>query len=186
MENTNRVVIELTNKDMFALYNYIRLNGTIPLGKRLNQAIMLFLIMLLVSLMMNIGDMKSFLETMLICTLVIAVIFGLRVVPEIIHKFTIGHTEKSFMKKSAAELQIEGTRNYIIGDDGIEVKTSYGDLKIRWDEIAGFEESEDYLFFITSDDKGAHAIPFKFFPSKEKRDLFVNKFAEYIAKAQKK
>jgi len=181
-----RVSIEVTNKDMFALYNYVRMSETEPIGRRINQIIFLTFIILAAAISMNLGDIGSFIKTFLIAMFILIIIFGLKILPEILHKLSLPNIEKSFMKKSVQDLQIEGVRNYILNESGIEVKTVYGDLNINWEDVISFQETDDYLFFATADNRGAHVIPLKYFTSEQKKSDFINKFSDTFVKRQKK
>ena len=177
-----RAAIELTNEDMFALYNYVRMSEAEPFAKRINQTIFLVLIILVVSIIINIGDMASFIKTFLIAMSLMLIIWGLKLIPEIIHKLTLPGVKKSFMKKSPQELQIEGVRNYILKDEKIEIKTIYGNMEIPWEDMTGFQETDHHFFFTTNGNKGAHVIPLKYFTSEQNKLEFINKFAEIFTK----
>ena len=181
-----RAAVELKNEDMFALYDYIRMSKTEPLSKRINQTILFTVAILTVSILVNIGDMSGFIKTFLLCMSIMAVIWGLTVIPEIFHKITLPNVKKSFMKKSPQELEIEGIRNYILKEDNIEVKTSYGNVEILWEDVISFQETDTYFFFATNGDKGSHVIPLKYFTSEQNKLDFINKFAEVFAKSTKK
>lgn len=177
-----RAAVKLTSEDMFALYDYIRVSQTEPPAKRINQTILISVAILLVSIIVNIGDMSGFLKTFFISMSIMILVWGLIVIPEFLHKLTLPNVKKSFMNKSPQELEIEGVRNYVLKEDRIEVNTNYGNADILWKDVIGFQETDDYFFFMADGDKGAHVIPLKYFTSEQKKLDFINKFAEVFTK----
>ncbi len=170
-----RVTVTLENKDMMALYNHIVVSQGINYRGNINRNVFLLLTVIVISAVMNLGDMKGFLYMSVIAVGILIFLEILRFIPILIHKMTAKMTEKSFMKKSSSDLQIEGTRTYVLSDTGMMIKSSYGDLEIDWTQVQLLEEKDDYIFIDAEEGKGSHVIPIKFFPSSAKKDEFINK-----------
>lgn len=174
----NRVVVELTNDDMVKLYGYLRSLDAVPLKKRLYQFTAVTAIAVVIVVVTNLGSNSGMLFSIFLILGIIGALALLMLMPEIIHRLTAPFTKKALLKQSKDKLQIEGTRQYILKEKGIEVKTSYGDMLIGWNEIDSFKNTDEDIYFNTTGSKGAHIIPLKYFTSKKQARSFEGELAE--------
>ena len=170
----NKVVVELKNEDMVALYRYIvslDTSSVIENFKKLGIFVVLFFAILF---LFNFNDLSKNSSMYIYMVLFVLAIALLNVLPVLFHKIMKGFNDKSIMNKTPKELQIEGTKQYILKKNCLEIQSIYGDLDIKPSELEDFRTDENYLYIKGIEGRGAHIVPLKFFVSEEQKENFLD------------
>ncbi len=176
-----KVVVELKNEDMAALYRYIVSLETAPIKKRIYSISVFLVLCILTAVLFNVGNIENMKTSLFYAAIISGFIIVTYVFPGLLHKATEGFNEKLIMKQSPKELQIEGTKQYSVNKSGLFVGTVYGDLEISPEEIEDFRLDGKHIFIKCVKGKGAHVIPVKYFSSEEKREKFLDALAALTA-----
>ena len=91
----------------------------------------------------------------------------LNVFPLLFHKIMRGFNDRSIMNKTPKELQIEGTKQYILKKNCLEIRSVYGELE-------DFRTDDNYLYIKGIEGRGAHVVPLRFFLSDEQKENFLD------------
>lgn len=177
MEKEPRVTVQLQNEDMFKLYSYL-VTSDAPNIKKLKWQLLGLVIILIATIPLMIGERPIDFFWAILTIFIIAVLISLKYITFLFHKLTMKRREKEILKKSPEDLMIDGSRTYILTKLGIEVRTVYGDLTLKWEDIVEYREDGRDLYIKADESKTSYIIPLKFFSTKEERELFINTFVQ--------
>ena len=177
----NKVVVELKNEDMVALYRYIvklDTSSIIENFKKIGLFVILFFVILF---LFNFNDLSKNPSMYIYIVLFVLAVALLNIFPVLFHNILSGFNDKSIMSKTPKELQIEGTKQYILKKNCLEIQSVYGDLEIKPSELEDFRTDDNYLYIKGIEGRGAHIVPLKFFVSDEQKNNFLDGLSCLIA-----
>ena len=142
----NKVVVELKNEDMSALYRYIVTLETSSIFDNIKRMGFFILIFFAILFLFNFNDLSKNPSMYIYIVLFVLAVALLNVFPLLFHKIMGSFNDKSIMNKTPQELQIEGTKQYILKKNCLEIQSIYGDLEIKPSELEDFRTDENYLY----------------------------------------
>lgn len=170
----NKVVVELKNEDMAALYRYIVNLDTSSVFENIKKMGLFVLIFFAILFLLNFNDLSKNPSLYIYIVLFVLAVALLNVFPLLFHKIMRGFNDRSIMNKTPKELQIEGTKQYILKKNCLEIRSVYGDLDIKPSELEDFRTDDNYLYIKGIEGRGAHVVPLRFFLSDEQKENFLD------------
>ena len=154
----NKVVVELKNEDMAALYRYIVNLDTSSVFENIKKMGLFVLIFFAILFLLNFNDLSKNPSLYIYIVLFVLAVALLNVFPLLFHKIMRGFNDRSIMNKTPKELQIEGTKQYILKKNCLEIRSVYGDVDIKPSELEDFRTDDNYLYIKGIEGRGAHVF----------------------------